>query len=60
MYNKKTLKAVALMSLGTIAMSSLLAVNEANGDLSASAASTQYKVAKNGYVYKNAKIKAVK
>lgn len=60
MYNKKTLKTVALMSLGTIAMSSLLAVNEANGDFSASAAATQYKVAKNGYVYKNAKIKAVK
>lgn len=60
MYNKKTLKTVALMSLGTIAMSSLLAVNEANGDLSASATATKYKVAKNGYVYKNAKIKAVK
>lgn len=60
MYNKKAFKTVALMSLGTIAMSSLLAVNEANGDLSASAAATQYKVAKNGYVYKNAKIKAVK
>ncbi|CAI2644337.1 hypothetical protein [Apilactobacillus apinorum] len=57
MYNKKTLKTVALMSLGTIAMSSLLAVNEANGDLSASATATKYKVAKNGYVYKNAKIK---
>lgn len=60
MYNKKTLKTVALMSLSTIAMSSLLAVNEANGDFSALAAATQYKVAKNGYVYKNAKIKAVK
>ena len=60
MYNKKTFKTAALMSLGTIAMSSLLAVNEANGDFSASAAATQYKVAKNGYVYKNAKIKAVK
>lgn len=50
MYNKKTLKTVALMSLGTIAMSLLLAVNEANGDLSASATATKYKVAKNGYV----------
>lgn len=60
MYNKKTLKTVALMSLGTIAMSSLLAVNEDNSDFSASASSTQYKVSKNGYVYKNAKIKAVK